>query len=185
MKKFRPDNITNPNDFCSVTAEQIYAATAALDNLVSEMEIKWGVDRLPTLVSAETAAKFGSAKAKLDAAIFGNDAAEVTKRASVMERAWQFLDAEATKRNAKPVSVKAHIWRDDGGQVHAFCKTNAEACAYAKDHKDVITWTFPEIVRIAEMFEDGKLKLLSSVKRTFPTSRVSKIHKKLDDKIDF
>jgi hypothetical protein len=185
VKKQRPDKITNPFDFGSAAAEQIYHAVAALDEVVGQMENKWGADRLPRLVSAETAAKFGSAKARLDAAISVDDPDEVTKRAAVMQRAWKALDAEATKMGAAPISVDAHVWRDDSDQPHAFCRTNAEALAYAKENAGTITWTLEEIVRVAAMFEDGKMKLLTQVKQAFPGARVKRVEDKLDDDLAF
>ncbi len=67
------------------------------------MEIKWGCDRLPGLVAPQTAAKFGSAKAKLDAAIELNVAADVARTASVMLRGWAALDTGTPDKHAHDV----------------------------------------------------------------------------------
>ena len=42
-------------------------ALGGLDRMAREMDRKWGVDRLPDLVSPEMAAKYGSAMGKLNA----------------------------------------------------------------------------------------------------------------------
>ena len=42
-------------------------ALGSLDRVAREMDRKWGVDRLPDLVSPEMAAKYGSAMGKLNA----------------------------------------------------------------------------------------------------------------------
>ena len=44
-------------------------ALAPLDRLAIEMDRKWGIDVLPELVSVEMAQKYGSAMAKLNAAM--------------------------------------------------------------------------------------------------------------------
>ena len=48
-------------------------ALAPVDRLAIHMDEKWGIDVLPELVSVETAMKFGSAMAKMNAAIDAND----------------------------------------------------------------------------------------------------------------
>jgi hypothetical protein len=132
MKRQRPDRITNIDDFCDQTAEAVYHAIQPLDEVARQMEDVWGINRLPMLVSPETAAKFGSAKAKLDQAIIDNDATEVAKRAAIQIRGWRAMDAEARASGASTVTTEAWTWRDDSDRPHAFVRTTAEATAYAK-----------------------------------------------------
>ena len=73
----RPDVFTDPKVYGDAIADAIHHALLPLDRAASKMELKWGCERLPSLVSPATAALFGSAKAKLDAAIQANDPQEV------------------------------------------------------------------------------------------------------------
>ena len=95
-RKRKPDRLMNSEEIGNVVAESVYHALRPLDEMVHQMERRWGADRLVGLVSVETAAKFGSAKAKLDAAIDANDVEAVRKKAAVMIKAWKALSDEAT-----------------------------------------------------------------------------------------
>jgi hypothetical protein len=82
-------------DFLRTIDPIMIAALAPLDRLAADMETRWGVGRLPSLVSPETAARFASAKRKLDLAIRAKSADTAAARATVLCRGWRVLDAEA------------------------------------------------------------------------------------------
>lgn len=187
MKKQRPDKITAPEFFGDENAESIFHSVSAVDYVAQQMEDKWGCNRLPKLVSAETAAKFGSAKAKLDQAISENDAEAVTKRASVMQRGWEALDKEATAKGERPVSAVAWTWRDDDARAHAFVKDTAEAIAYGNDNPGVAVWTMAEVVRVVAAFDDRYKNLGNAAKIAFPGAEIVKIknRKNFSDEIPF
>jgi len=86
-------------------------ALAPMDRLAVEMDRKWGIDMLPELVSIDTAQKYGSAMAKLNAAIEANDPAETKTRAEVVMRGLQAMDAEATRLGAQPASTD--VWETE------------------------------------------------------------------------
>lgn len=71
-------------------------AIAPLDRLATHYDKVWGIDRLPELVSIETAERYGSAMAKLNAALEAADPEEVKARAAVCMRGLTAMDAEAT-----------------------------------------------------------------------------------------
>jgi len=181
-KSRKPDPFTAPELVGSEVAEAIYHALRPLDATATAMEDKWGVDRLPSLVGVDMAARFGAAKAKLDVAIAANDAAEVTKRAGVLLRGWQAMDAEAEQAGAKPMSVSAWTWRDDSDQPHAFVRDEAEARAYAKANPGVSVWSIGEVVRVAAMFDRETQKIGTAAKAVFPAATVQG---RLDDDIPF
>src|SRR4051794_26416265 len=60
----RADSLSNPDGTASEWA--IASALAPLDKVVVEAEARWGVGQLERLVSPATAARFGSARKKLD-----------------------------------------------------------------------------------------------------------------------
>lgn len=83
-------------------------AIAPMDRLAEQMDTIWGIDRLPELVSPATAAKYGSAMAKLNAALEANDPAEVQLRAEVVMRGLNAMNAEAKQLGAQPASTD--VW---------------------------------------------------------------------------
>ena len=187
MRRPRPDPITYPDSFMRQTDEAIFHVLQTVDETARRMEDKWGVDRLATLVSADTAAKFGSAKAKLDAAIDDNDADEVTKRAAIMQRGWEALDREATKRGYASLSITAWTWRDDGDRAHAFVRDVAEAHQYGKENPGVAVWTMAEVIRIVAGFDHLSKNIGSAAKVAFPGAEIAAIRKSksINDEIPF
>ena len=182
----RPDVFTAPDLIGDANAEGIFAALQPLDQIAVLMDEKWGADKLLRLVSVETAARFGAAKAKLDQAIAGNNSDDVARRASVMVRGWQAMDREASAAGAKPISVDAWCWRDDLDQAHAFVRDAAESVAYSKQHPGVAVWSMAEVVRLAETFNDEMRNLGSKVKVLFPGATLSVRNREpLDGEIPF
>jgi len=98
----KPDRIIAPE----ITAAQskCHYACAPFDRANAEAAAKWGIDRLPSLVSAETARKYGGAIGSLNEAMNTNDAELVEQWAGVCIRGLVALDAEATKAGHKPAS---------------------------------------------------------------------------------
>jgi hypothetical protein len=95
-------------------AEAVTEALRPLDRIAVEMEGKWGVGRLQRLVSPEIAARFGSAKDKLNEAIRSNDGEEVAKRAAVMIRGWQALDRAATEAGCEALPLRTVAVQHEG-----------------------------------------------------------------------
>ena len=155
-----------------------------LDKLANEMEAKWGADRLSTLVPEPLARRFGSAKAKLDAAIEDADADLVMKRAEVMKRGWVSLDDAATKAGALPLAeIVPDVWtmKDDQGEVVAIARRREDAEALLGQGIAARVYTLDEVMRIITAFEG---KLLRQAKQEFPGAEVTSVlSKALDDHI--
>ena len=171
----KPDALTQRDGYTDPIAEGIHHSIKPLDRVATEMELKWGCDRLPGLVSPQTAAKFGSAKAKLDAAIENNAPADVAKTAGVMMRGWAALDAEATKGGHKP--LEPHIWSHttDAGFKFAVAQGNPDAL------KAIITYAGLEGVAVYSLDEIGRLlesksmELVNAAKERFPGATVKAV----------
>ena len=188
-KTMKPDRITNYEPIGNPTAEMIWHATGPLDKLAHEMELKWGAGRLPTLVSEDTAIKFGSAKAKLDAAIEADDVEEVRKRVDVMKRGWSKLDAEAARIGSKPLSaLSPDVWTtvSGDGEIVALARSREDAEALLAEGTALRIYTLDEIMRIIASFEDG---LLKHAKNEFPGAEVTNIRDTFDwsrgDEVEF
>ena len=112
-------------------AEAVTDALRPLDRIAVEMEGKWGVGRLVRLVTPDMAARFGSAKDKLNEAIRSNDGQAVANRAAIMIRGWQALDKAATEAGCEALPLRtvavqhngrAYVVAWDGGDVHKAAK---------------------------------------------------------------
>ena len=155
-KQRRPDRLTNPDAIGSAQAEAIYAACRSADTVAAAMEQKWGFDRLPTLVEADLAAKFGRAKAQLDAAIDDGDVEMVAQKAKAMARGWRALDAAADAAGADAVVDVALGWlrrHPETGVGYVITKDNATAGALRANGVDGRIYTMAEVCRIIEALE--------------------------------
>jgi hypothetical protein len=174
----RPDIFTDPKVYGDSIRDAIHHAILPLDRAASEMELKWGCERLPSLVSPETAARFGSAKAKLDAAILANDPQEVARRATVMIRGWAKMDLEATEMGHEALSPDIWSHTTSTGFKLAVARSNADTLKSIRTDdrlEGVAVYSLDEIARILEA---ESYRLLDTVKKTFPEAKVAKTRKK-------
>jgi len=172
-KRRQPDHILERGDIGDSIAEAIHHAILPLDKIATDMEMKWGCDRLPSLVDPEMAARFGAAKAKLDAAIVANDPEDVVRRTAVLARGWAAMDREAERLGNAPLSPDIWSHTTDGGFRWAVARSNADAIkAIRSSHEfdGVAVYSLDEVGRILEAHT-----LTKEVKRIFPECTVEKI----------
>ena len=179
----KPDRLTNPSDD-PIADGQIYESLRPVDKVAVEMESKWGVGRLTSLVSVDTARKFGAASQKLNVAIDARDPDEVAKRASVMVRAWNALDVEATNAGMVPVNDEVEVWvaMDDEGTSFSVVRTQAEATNIVKRGVAGRVYHLEEIARIIAMFE-RQAPGVQIAKDTFPGAVVTGIRSTKDGRV--
>lgn len=176
-RRDKPDRFTNPLDISDPVAEGIWHAIQPLDRVARETEDRWGVNRLPELVTPETAQRFGQAKAKLDAAIDANDADEVARRAAVMMRGWAALVKEATELGHKPLQADAWMFTLTDGTQAALARTTADARKIAADQGGVRVYSLDEVSRIVSMLD---AQGVGAVKQLFPGAEVTAVRKKIE-----
>lgn len=129
--------------------------TARLDELAATMERKWGVDRLPRLVSRPTADKFAAAQARYRDETEGfctPERRDVLE--AMMERAWAALDAEATARGCFPLPPACYSIRCGDSIVEiAHDQTHATALIWwAKNEgRTVAVWTLEEVATVLSL----------------------------------
>ena len=174
-RKRKPDRLMNSSEIGNVVAESVYHALRPLDEMVHQMEMRWGADRL--------VAKFGSAKAKLDAAIDANDVEAVRKKAAVMIKAWKALSDEATALGHKGLDPEVWEVTTEDGQRYAFCRSNVEAWKASREMEGTRVFSIEEAARLL----DVRFKLVGGVKDVFPDAEVVNVKKRepLDDAIPF
>lgn len=148
------------------------AILGPLDAVASQMERKWGIGRLETLVPEEWALKFHSAAGKLNAALLAADMNAIRERAEIMRRGWVKLDELATAAGAQPWQ-SADVWevRSPGGRVYAIARTDIDQRnAAMKD--GVACYTLAEVARILEAWDEDNM--VSILKAEFPDARLVK-----------
>ena len=148
------------------------AILAPLDALAREMEKKWGVGRLQTLVSPEWAEKFHSASVKLNAAIDKSDLVAIRERAEILMRGLRKLDELAAGAGHEPWG-RADVWevQSPGGRLYAICRSQIDEKNMERyDGMRVIT--LDEVARIIDAWDaDG---FVTELRAQFPGSQIVK-----------
>jgi hypothetical protein len=168
------------------TANEIKAdlALAPFDAAVREMDRKWGIDRLPELVSTESAAKWGKAMAGLNGAIDAHDPDKVKFWVEVCLRGLASMDAEAVTLG-RPVSDPM-IWEHEyEGKVYGIIADGREwPAAYAK-RPGIAIHTMREVAIALHEHRNG---LVNAVKLAFPGAEVKQVRRPkadLEDDLSF
>lgn len=150
-------------------------ALGPFDTAARNMERKWGVNRLEGLVSPETAARYGSAIAKLNAAIDANDPADTAARAAVCIRGMAAMDAEATAAGHQPIPPAAQEIEVDG-KLCAVLWDGNQWPAYAALRPGVRTYTPQEVANALAAYG----QTVAAIKDAFPGAQVSAVRQRTD-----
>lgn len=167
----KSDRLISPD----ARAEEIRCdmAIAPLDRLARTMDERWGIDRLVELVSPETAEKYGSAMAKLNAAIAAADPEECLKRAQVCMRGLSAMNQEAIDTGHQPNAGEWWEYEIDGWKF-AIVKDNCEWPLVKKARPDLAVYSMREIGNLLKGVHAG---IISEVKAQFPQAQISEIRK--------
>jgi hypothetical protein len=168
------------------TANEIKAdlALAPFDAAVREMDRKWGIDRLPELVSVESAAKWGKAMAGLNGAIDAHDPDKVKFWVEVCLRGLASMDAEAVSlgRSVSDPDIWEHEYE---GTIFGIIADGREwPAAYAK-RPGIAIHTMREVAVALHEHRNG---LVNAVKLAFPGAEVKQVRRPkadLEDDFDF
>lgn len=168
------------------TANQIKAdlSLAPFDAACREADKRWGVDRLPELVSVESAAKWGKAVAGLNAAIDAEDPDKVKFWVEVCLRGLAAMDAEAVALG-RPVS-DPDIWEYEyEGTTFGIIEDGRQwPAAYAK-RPGIAIHSMREVAVALHAHRNG---LVDAIKLSFPGAEVKAVRRPqadLEDDFDF
>lgn len=153
-------------------------AIAGFDEAARMMERKWGIDRLPAIVSAETAAKYGRAIGMLNEAIEAENVAEVIRIAAACQRALAVLDAEATEAGHQPVAAK-FVQCEYDGAIFTIVQDIADLETYQKSENEIVFTAREFAVAMKALKLDGGL--VAAVKEQFPQAQLADIHSRLPE----
>lgn len=145
-RRQRFDRLTFPA--VSPTDLAVDHAIAPFDRAVGVADRAWGIDVLPTLVSPETAARYGSALAKLNAALDSGNAEETAKRAGVCIRGLAVMHAEAEATNAPKAHPAVHVVECDGEHI-GFLLDDDQWPAVRAAHPELRLLTSRQIAQLA------------------------------------
>ena len=161
-------------------------ALAPFDRMANAMDHKWGIDRLVELVPADVAAKYGSAMAKLNAAIDAQDPNEVAVRASVCVRGMQAMDQIASQAHGEPPTAQVWVVEADGYTFGLMRDPRAwQRAQEAYPKLELITER--EMVLALTMYRRSLAKeMIDAAKAAFPGAEVTAIRDmELEDDIPF
>lgn len=154
-------------------------ALGPFDTAARNAERKWGVNRLEGLVSPETAARYGSAIGKLNAAMEANDPAEVATRAGVCIRGMAALEKEADALGHLPI-VPDVIELLVDGKLCAVLRDEAAWPAYAQQRPGVRVYTLREVSNALAAYG----QTVAAVKDAFVGAEVVAVRSPLAQAID-
>lgn len=165
------DRLIHPG--VSATDIRVDYALAGFDRMAEQMDRKWGVDRLVELVPPEMAERYGSAMAKLNAAINAADPEQVAARAAVCMRGMEAMDRAASESGATPASDEVWVVQADGRQYGLLRDDRGWQRAQQK-HPHLVLLTEREMVMALERFVQSRLgETVVAVKEAFPGAAVS------------
>lgn len=161
------DRLLNP-DATRVEIQCDYGV-APLDRVALEYDRKWGIDRLPEIVSTDMADKYGFSIGKLNEAIQANDPEQTKAWAAVCIRGLHAMDAEATKLGRKPASGAYTEYNLDGWKI-GILHDDAEWRTAEADRPDLKFFTLREAAIALKTKIDTPP--IAAVKAAFPGARV-------------
>lgn len=167
---------------------RIQDALVKHDFVVNEYEAKWGIDRLPELVSTEMRDRFFKQREKLNAAIDNNDGKLVQHEVEVMCRAYVALEREAVAAGHKQLTGEYWETPLPDGRVLAITRSFDEAGKVAKDNRDLVVYSLEEIANILASKQRETFDRINQVKAMFPGAAVTSLRKTneiIDDEIPF
>jgi hypothetical protein len=162
-------------------------ATGPFDKISRDMDRKWGIDRLPELVSPATAAKWGLAMSQLNEAIGAEDVSLTVARVEACVRGFGIMDAEAIA--AGHVQADPAVWEYElDGHSFGIIEDGRQWPAARADRPGLTIYTMREVaIALA-----AHSKVVASVKANFPHAEIvrmtepqTQLEKDIDDVIPF
>lgn len=163
-------------------------AVAPFDRAAEHYDKIWGIDRLPSLVTPELAARYGAAVGYLNECIAANDAAKTIGAVNNCLRGMEAMNAEAERLGAKPASgeyIEYELEGENGEPPFRFgILLNGDEWQRAKaDRPDLEFYTLREAaIALRTKIKTGPIE---AIKDAFPGASVVAYRPKvqLDDEI--
>ena len=172
------DRLTQPG--ATPAQVQCDMLLAPFDNAAREMDLKWGIDVLPTLVSVELAERWGKAVAGLNEAIGNNEPEKVKAWVEICLRGIKLMDEAAEAANAQRASMD--VWEIEyDGIKYGICKDILSWQAIQQQRPDLTLVSLREVAVALASYGQAVVK----VKQAFPGAQVKAVKPASDFDIDF
>jgi hypothetical protein len=146
------------------------------DETASEMEAKWGCDRLRLLVEPELREKFDRQRYLFNQAVWHGDLEAVRREAQRMVNAWLALDRAAVAAGKQPLAPTVWEVPLEDGTVAAIVPDDAHAHAVVGEGRKVSVFTLEEIGRLLSNYPD-----IAKAKLVFPGATITAVRRSVDD----
>lgn len=192
-RKRKGDRLLNPG--AKRTEIETDHAVAPFDQMATEMDVRWGIDRLPSLVTPELASRYGAAVAYLNECIRENDPAKTIAAVNNCLRGMEAMNAEAERLGATPASgdyIEYELEAEPGGEPFRFgiLKDGCEWQAAKAERPDLEFYTLREVaIALRAKIQTGPI---AEIKKQFSGAEVvehrppqTPVEKLVDDIIPF
>ena len=143
------------------------------DDVVSEVEGRWGVDRLVWLVGGELRDRFEQQMDRLNAAIDKCDPS-IEHEVEVTLRGVAALEKAAIAAGAKPLNGDYIEGRMPDGRVIAITATGYEAGKVKRDNREMVVYSVDEVGRIIEGLNKDA-PVVDAIKNAFAGAEVQSV----------
>lgn len=165
----------------SLNSKKVQSAIIELDKLVSDMEARWGIDRLPSLIDEQLRERFELQLDRLNKSIEMDVGVEVKREAEAMARAYQHIEKVAIANGQKELT--GEFWQAPmpDGKVLAITQSFDEQYKVSKQYPDMIVYSIQEIANVLANWEDHKTIVMA--KHLFQGAEVVDVREKelIDD----
>lgn len=149
-------------------------AIAPFDRAALDMERRWGVDRLPELVTPALAARFGAAMAFLNDRLNANDAEGVAAAAANCVKGLAAMDAEAISLGHRPIPADVWLYEMEGHRF-GIVKDSHDWPTLQADHPGLTIYTLREVANALAVYRN---EVVQAAKAAFPGAEAVAIRKR-------
>lgn len=171
----------------AVTSEATYRKIqnylTEYDRVVSDYERRWGIERLPLLVSPELRDRFWQQIDKLNDAIHRDAPNDVEHHVAVTLRAYAALEKEAIAMGGLEIGDDVWTAEAQDGTVVAVVRDVHAVGGIKKEMPDALVYCVQEVAAIVSKWSEQN-KLVADVKDTFPGAVVTSVKPTMKDKLD-
>lgn len=185
-RQYKTDRLLAPE----ATAQEARCdlAVAPFDRVARDMDLKWGVDRLPGLVPVEMAAKYGAALHALNQSLGACDPDATAAHAANCIRGLNAMDVWA-EANGKPKASPNVLEYDlDGFRFGILPDDGMDWPAVRAARPDLVLFTLREVAMALKAYHFDH-DLVVEAKKSFPGAEITAVHARvpanLDDEIPF
>ena len=176
----RGDRLTSIN--ATVAEVAVDHAVAPFDRVAREMEQRWGVDRLPALVSPETAGKYGFSIGRLNECIVTGDAEQAAAWAAVCIRGMAAMDAEA-KAAGHDQLPPDYLEIEYDGRIFAIMRNIEEWPRLKKLRPDVFIFSAREAANALNVSQKA-MTTIDAIRESIPAAEVTAVRPFEDDNLE-